>query len=35
VEATASAQEARAVLDRLRTLEEADRLRRELSAEPV
>jgi tetratricopeptide (TPR) repeat protein len=35
VEATASAQEALAILDRLGTLEEPDRLRHELTAEPV
>jgi hypothetical protein len=35
VEATASAQEALAILDRLGTLEEPDRLRHELAAEPV
>jgi class 3 adenylate cyclase/DNA-binding SARP family transcriptional activator/tetratricopeptide (TPR) repeat protein len=35
VEATALAQEALAILDRLGTLEEPDRLRRELAAEPV
>jgi tetratricopeptide (TPR) repeat protein len=35
VEATASAKEALAILDRLGTLEEPDRLRHELAAEPV
>jgi tetratricopeptide (TPR) repeat protein len=35
VEATASAREALAILDRLGTLEEPDRLRHELAAEPV
>jgi hypothetical protein len=34
-EATASAKEALAILDRLGTLEEPDRLRYELMAEPV
>jgi len=35
MEATASVQEALAILDRLGTLEEPDRLRHELAAEPV
>ena len=35
MEATASAQEALAILDRLGTLEEPDRLRHEFAAEPV
>jgi hypothetical protein len=35
LEATASAKEALAILDRLGTLEEPDRLRYELAAEPV
>jgi hypothetical protein len=35
VGATATTQEALAILDRLGTLEEPDRLRRELAAEPV
>jgi len=35
LEAAASAKEALAILDRLRTLEEPDRLRYELAAAPV